>query len=671
MQKIKSLFRSELFVAILLLVLVSAIAYLPFIGRFGYFYDDWYEMFSAGARGPQVFHALFAIDRPGRAYLMIPLYMLFGQNPLPYNITAYLFRLLSGLSVLWIMRLCWPERKRSALLASLLFLIYPGFLSQPNAIDYQSHIAGLFFATFSIALSLKAVRAEKAVVRAALIVASILFGLAYLSQMEYYAGFEVARLVFLFLLTGQYAIGWPARLRKAVLWYLPFAIVPLTFFTWRLFFFQSLRKATDISLQLGNLFSAPSHTMAVWLAGVIQSMADVILLAWGVPLYSAFSQLPLVAMLAGLAVMAGAVLLVLFFLRGIALDSAPENDRLKESLWSGLIIVTGGMLPIVIADRGVSFPDYSRYTLVSLIGAVLILTTVIDRVRGQSLQHGLVLLLVGIAVLTHFANGLSYAQVADATRSFWWQVSWRIPQMEAGTTLVVDYPSSVISEDYIIWGPANLIYYPQSQNENYVQPALYSAIPNHETVDKILMQVRQEYGNRRSIRTYANYRNILILTQPTPQSCVQVIDGRQPELSSSENEAIMLMAPFSEPQHILTNSGFRTPPQIIFGTEPARGWCYYYEKAAYARQTGNWKTVAAIGDETAGLGLHPSDAIEWMPFLQAYAVLGDDAKLSRLAPSLINDPFVAQQACRILGGMQGVSDSVKSVIETQYCINGK
>ena len=669
MQKLKALFRSELFIAVLLLILVSAVAYLPFINHFGYFYDDWYEMFSAGARGPQVFHDLFAIDRPGRAFLMIPLYALFGQNPLPYNITAYLFRLLSGLSVLWIMRLCWPEHKRSALLAALFFLIYPGFLSQPNAIDYQSHIAGLFFATFSIALTLKAVRAKSFAIRVLLSISSILFGLAYLSQMEYYAGFEVARLVFLFLLTKKSELSWFARLKKAVLWYLPFAIVPLIFFTWRLFFFESIRKATNVGTQLGNLFSTPLHTIAVWSVNVIQSVIDVVLFAWGVPLYNSFSQLPPVVMLIGLGVMAGAILLALFLLSGISADSESERDWNQENLWAGLAIVASGMLPIVIADRGVSFPDYSRYTLVSLIGAVLILITVIDQLRSRYFQYGLIALLVGIAILTHFANGFYYAQVSDATRSFWWQVSWRIPQVEPNTTLIADYPSSTISEDYIVWGPANLIYYPQSQNEGYVQPTLYAAIPDHETVDKVLMQVRQEYNNRRSIRTYANYRNILILTQPTPDSCVQVIDGKQPELSSSENELIMLMAPFSEPQHIQTDVGFQTPPKTVFGSEPKRGWCYYYERAAYARQVGDWKTVTAIGDEAAKLGLSPSDAIEWMPFLQAYAATGNDAKLSDLAPSVVSNPFVAQQACRILRGMQGLKDSVTNVVNTQYCVS--
>ena len=157
MSKLRSLIKSELFIAIFLLVAVSAIAYLPFIALFSYFNDDWYEMFATGTRGPLIFIDIFSVDRPARALLMIPLYVLFGKNPFPYNVTAYLFRLFSGLSVLWSLRIVWPQQKRLATLAALFYLIYPGFLSQPNAIDFQSHIAGLCFATFSIALTLKAV----------------------------------------------------------------------------------------------------------------------------------------------------------------------------------------------------------------------------------------------------------------------------------------------------------------------------------------------------------------------------------------------------------------------------------------------------------------------------------------------------------------------------------
>jgi hypothetical protein len=116
----------------------------------------------------------------------------------------------------------------------------------------------LCFAAFSIALSLKAVTIKNLGPRLALSGLSIFFGLAYLSQMEYYAGYEVVRFVLLFILAGQREQAFFARLKRAVLWYLPFIVVPLLFFTWRLFFFQDIRKQTDVA-QLGILITSPTH----------------------------------------------------------------------------------------------------------------------------------------------------------------------------------------------------------------------------------------------------------------------------------------------------------------------------------------------------------------------------------------------------------------------------
>ena len=119
--------RFELLLSIAMLSLASALIYLIFIHRFGYFYDDWYLMYAAGAKGPAVFWDIFAVDRPLRALVMIPAYSLFGANPLYYNLSAFLFRLLSGISFLWIVRMLWPGKNRTTLWMALLFLIYPGF----------------------------------------------------------------------------------------------------------------------------------------------------------------------------------------------------------------------------------------------------------------------------------------------------------------------------------------------------------------------------------------------------------------------------------------------------------------------------------------------------------------------------------------------------------------
>ncbi len=667
MSKLRSLIKSELFIAIFLLVAVSAIAYLPFIAHFSYFNDDWYEMFATGTRGPLIFIDIFSVDRPARALLMIPLYVLFGKNPFPYNVTAYLFRLFSGLSVLWSLRMVWPQQKRLATLAALFYLIYPGFLSQPNAIDFQSHIAGLCFATFSIALSLKAVTTKNLWWRIAISGVSIFFGLAYLSQMEYYAGYEVVRFVLLFILAGQTDKTFFTRLKRAVRWYLPFIIVPLIFFTWRLFFFQDVRKQTDIGTQLGSLITAPRHTILIWTTTLIQSMVDVIVLAWFVPFYSAFSNLSAIDELVGLGVALMAILIAWISLRITSSDSAPEDGWQRENLWAGFVIVVGGLVPIIVANRGVDFADLSRYSVISMFGAVMILAVFVDRLKNLKFQLGFVLLLIGIAVITHFSNGDSYAQYAESNNMFWWQVSWRIPQLKKGTTLVVHYPLGQAGEDYTIWSPANLIYYPDSQSQKFIQPAIYAALLNHDAVDKVLTQKGVEYDTRRgSIHTFRNYSDILVITQTGPGSCVRVLDGHQTELSSYEDERVMLMAPYSQIQDVLPGTQFQTPPQLPFGSEPTRGWCYYYEKASYARQVGDWQTVLNLGDQAAKLGLKPQDLIEWMPFLQAYAHFGNQAQLTQLARSITSDPLVASQACRILKGMQ-LDSSTADLVSSLYC----
>jgi len=287
--------------------------------------------------------------------------------------------------------------------------------------------------------------------------------------------------------------------------------------------------------------------------------------------------------------------------------------------------------------------------------------------KGRRLQLALISLLVGLALLTHYHNGLSTARQAEALRLFWWQVSWRIPQMEPGTTLIARYPVGGAAEDYFVWGPANLIYYPDSQDEQYVQPALYAAVLDRATATRVLARAGQKYVDRRGIHTYANFRHVLVLTQPIPGSCVRVIDGSQPELSSYEDERIMLMAPYSETGRILKGEDFPVPPQAAFGSEPVRGWCYQYEKAAYARQVGDWQEAVRIGEDAARSGLAPADPIEWMPFLQAYAVLGDGARLTELAPSILGDPFVSWQACRTLTGMP-LEPSVLEQVKELFCL---
>lgn len=666
----ESTHRFETFFSVALLTLVSAAVYLFFVPKFGYLNDDWYLMFAAGAKGPSVFWDIFAIDRPLRALVMIPAYRLFGADPLYYNLSAFLFRLLSGVFFLWILRTLWPGRKRITLWMALLFLLYPGFLSQPNAIDYLSHMAGLAAGMFSIGLTLKAVQSNTRTRKALIYLPSILLGWFYLSQIEWYIGLEFFRFACVFLLAFRLNETIWARVVRFLQYSLPAALIPAVFLAWRLLYFESERGATDIDLQLSDLRAEPFAFLLKYLSTLLNDFTDVLLHAWWLPLRRLSVGFTAQQWLPGFGIAFVVLLLLWIFSRGSQTPQETESGSRsvwrREVFWVGIGAIIAGLLPVILVGRSVDFKNFSRYTLIASVGAALLWPLVLSAISNARLRNALFGILIVSAALTHYANGYVKTRETEATRNFWWQVSWRIPQMGPGATLVTHYAVAA-EEDYFTWGPANLIYHPESDHEKYVQPALYAVILNEETVEKVFAREPQDYSNRRSIRTYPNYRNILILTQPRYFSCVQVIDLHQVELSSFEDSRVAQIAPYSEAEQISLNVPFQIPPAIPFGFEPPKEWCYFYEKASYARQIGDWAEVFRLGEEAISQGFFARDQIEWMPFLQAYASSNTIARLDEIASFMTSDLPAMQQACYTLTAMP-LRPATTKVINRLFCI---
>ena len=653
--------------SIVLLVIVSAIAYLPLVGSFGYYYDDWYLMHSAGAHGPSVFWDIFSVDRPYRALVMIPAYSLFGAHPLYYNLSAYLFRLAGALSLFWILKMLWPRQPGATTLMALLFLIYPGFLSQPNAIDYQSHLVGLAAALLSIALTLKAVLSESRFTKMILHVASFFPGWLYLGQMEWYIGFEFFRWASVFLLSSRSGGTLMQKGWRAIRWAYPSFAIPAVFLIWRLFFFQSERGATDVDVQFSQLRLYPLQTLYHWALQVLNDIFDVTLAAWVTPLSQLTGKIQLWGVL--LAILgSGMTVFVLYRLKEGEVQSEPQQtDFKREAFLLGLFTVVGGLIPIAMVNRDVWFPSFSRYSLVSSVGVAILLPAILLWINHRVLQNITAAALCLVALFTHHANSLKHAQETTIMRNFWWQVAWRVPQFEKNTTLVANIPGVATEEDYFTWGPASLIYYPERQNPDGIQPGLFAAILNQDTVTKIQARERQEYDNRKNILTYKNYRNFVLLNQPASDACVHIMNGAAPEYSSAEADSIRAIGAFSEIDHVLVDGRPHTPPEIVFGPEPSRGWCYYYQKADLARQSGDWDEVVRIGEQASEQNLTPADSIEWMPFLQAYARTSNVNRLTELAPLISSDPYIALQACHIVDSMAKLSTEASEIIHSMYC----
>ena len=656
----------------LLLIFISAIAYLPFIHQFGYYRDDWYLMYSANALGGDVFHQIYASDRPIRAFLMSFVYSIFDLNPLYYNISAYIFRLLGAFAFFYTLQMLWSHQRNANLIASILFLVFPGFLSTPNSIDYQAQQLSLFLAMSSIALSVWAILKHSNIYKFFIAFLVGIMSFIYLGLVEYFLGLEVFRLGVIFLISRSASDSFREQLRKVIPNYLSFSIGTTLFVIWRFFIFDSERKATDLSAQIGNFLHSPLLVGTDWLRTLIKDIFEVTLLSWWIPLSDLWSiSLRLRELFVAGLIALLTISLIVFILKNNSSHNEYENQRswLKEAFWLGLITVISGFVPVILSNRDADFGGLSRYMLASSVGAVILVTVFISQFRSQKVYIGAACILVTSSVLMHYFNGLSWARSAQQMQNFWWQVSWRIPQIKENTTLVVNYSHTAVEEDYFIWGPANLIYHPQSMDSQRVEPAIWGLVLNRESAVSILNHAKPSFVNRRSIITYLGYDNILIITQPSLSSCVLVIDGNMPIVSAYEQYDIQMVASESNQNNILLDVNHAPLSNLVFGSEPPHDWCFYYQTASLAFQRGEYETVLDIKQRAKREGFSAQDPVEWMPFLQSAILLEDYEQANEMARFIKKDSFLQLQVCNFLPQNSAFNEEMKDFIRKTFCIN--
>src|SRR5512134_3023542 len=160
-QTIQKLFKNESFVAALLILMTTVITYGVSIPDLGYYHDDWFVLWSGQARGAESLMPLFSTDRPFMGVVYSVIYRFLGDSILGWHVYALLWRCIGGLAFFWILRLIWPNQKYITTLIAVLFIVYPGFLSQPNANTKQNHLYGFGTALLSIALMLQAIKTNR------------------------------------------------------------------------------------------------------------------------------------------------------------------------------------------------------------------------------------------------------------------------------------------------------------------------------------------------------------------------------------------------------------------------------------------------------------------------------------------------------------------------------
>ena len=617
-QTLQSFFKNETFVAILLILLTTVVTYGVSIPRLGYYHDDWFVLWSGRARGAASIAPLFSTDRPYMGVIYSYVYRWLGDTIINWHLYALLWRFLGGLAFFWILRLIWPNQKYMTTLMTVLFIVYPGFLSQPNANTKQNHLYGFGTALLSIALMLEAMKTNKRGWKVLCSLFSYLLTANYLFIYEYMIGFEGTRLILLGYVLYQEGFKDVRSLAREIVkraW--PYWLVTAGFLYWRIFVFEGSRNATDVSGLAGSYLGNFRYMSIRLLIETAKDFLDTSLFAWFVEPYQLFSlatysDLGLAVLIAGI-VLTLVLLYMGLFKKWWGANYNEETPRLmKDFLWMGALIILCAVAPVILSDRQVDLYDpYKSYGLHPIPGVVLLVVGILLMFQ-PNFRRLIFIALIGISVSTQILNADYWVEYWKIQRDMWWQMTWRAPAIRADT-LVMAYISGGYNpqQDYEVWGPLNLIYNPNPAKA----PAIQAEVLNSDTSYSILeKEVRNNHV--RDIKLHRDFNNVLLLSIPSSISCLHVIDGQFPVYSESESLLVEKVGAYSHVDRIIPTGTAPVPPHSIFGNEPAHDWCYYYQKASLARQSGNWEEVGKLYDEVRKLNLDTDDKSELIPFFE-------------------------------------------------------
>ena len=635
--------RIEAWLASALIILAAALTYGVLLPKLGFYRDDWYMLWSGQSRdGLAAIIRLFQTDRPLIGWTYALIFKLIGANVLMWQLLALLLKICTGLAVFWLLRLVWPERRLETTAAALLFVLYPGFFQQPVAATFCIDLIGLNAIFISIALTIYTLKTSNRAVQILATLAAMALGLINLGLYEATIGLEVVRWALVWVVLRQNKSvsssapdlqdksdpdALPAQAkskdsrfafsRSTLIALAPYLLMLAGYLYWRLFIFKSVRRATNIDVLLSDYASNPLYSFVQIVIGYIKDLFETVVLAWFVPFYQFTAEGRFNSFLAALGIallvvaLAGLYLYLFRRLYPVSEKTGPDN---QDFLWIGLIGVVIPSAVIVLLGRNVIFSiQWDRYTTQSMLGVGILISALVFKYLRNPARWSVLAILIVLAVMTQYHSAASYSRFWDYERGVIWQLSWRAPGLQPGTTLIVSLPEgSRLAEEYEIWGPVNMAYYPGQNMQVSGQVPTDDIILDLQagTLDKRLM---------RNINIVRDFSKPVIVSLPSGNSCVHFLDGRRLALPFFEDGRIMEIARYSNIDLIDPSAKPITPSVAIFGREPDRNWCYYYQKIELALQSKNLSEAARLADEAEQKGLKPSDQTEWVPVIEAYA----------------------------------------------------
>jgi len=669
--------------------ITTIIAYGLLLPLTGFYWDDWPFAWIAKFLGPKEFIPAFAGVRPFLGPIFFVTTSLIPPIPIYWQIFALVIRFISGLSAWFALNQIWPNHKRQLLIASLLFLVFPGYSQHWVALTHinQEWIPLIFYllsfgftaralrnkhVTPALAPGASVVSLDKGEAIPSLygrllrrlgldttskntwftrlsaprndIIYALLLLIAGVFPTEYFIGLEPLRFLFIWAIISEKTEGFRQRLIQTLKRWGPYLLIWLANAAWLAYFYTvGTYDSYDVEvvrepLTILHLFSVIIE--AIWKAGFYIWGQVIVLTARAVTAPSTLLALGLIVI---------TFVCYLFYLTKLEMSQGETRTFATSALLIGLAGILLGRLPSFAAGLPLTLQSsYDRFMISMMLGGSLFATGFIELlIRNARAKNFVFALLIALGIGQQFLNANIFRRDWAKQQEIYWQLAWRIPAMELGTVLLTDQMPIDYETDLSFTAPINWMYAPDYSRSDLPFALLYvekrlgrTALPSLEPNTSINLSFR-------TVDFHGSASQAIVIHMPK-NGCLRVLDSARGDEQTYDNQSRFLVEaiPLSDPTLIIADKD--ETARLPFLSEPDHTWCYYYVKAELARQTGDWDHANKLIADALSLGYAPEDPFEWLTYIESQAVTGNIENAEELsAEAFAQDKGIREGLCQV------------------------
>jgi hypothetical protein len=632
-------------IVLILLILGGILAYGIYVGKLGFYWDEWPFLWFNHAFGASGVLKYFSHNRPFWGYIYAFTLPVLGTNIIYWQIFGLVFRCLSGLSLWWSLSQIWQDRKWEAAASALIFILYPSFTQQSIALMYGHFFVILTSFFLSIGLMVKAIRQPRwcwIFLLAGLITSAI-----NLFCMEYFFGLELLRPLVLFIVLAEFQKLFLHRILETIKHWLPFLLLTILYIYWRIIVFKFPTyqpKVIDAADPITSLFSL----FLTELEYIKTVTLDVWIRLFHPPIPPGFG-------LRSILVYWTLVVISFIVITAFFLVFKPIEENSSRHPWSGFVLLSipalllaGIPFLVTLLKVGLDFPA-DRFSLPFMLGGSLFFVGLVMFVPVKyPIKSIFIALFACLSIGLQFTYSSQFQQDWKIQKDFFWQLFWRAPVIEPKTMILTEYLPHYFESDNSLTAAMNWTYAPDFSSGDL--PYLVNFISVRTETGILTLSPNMPVHQNYKVADFNGSTSNSLVLYYKPPGCLRILDPQRdsnfPMLPKLLKEAL----PLSKPGLIISEGNNKIHPLEFLGNEPEHGWCYFYEKAELARYKGDWEQVALLGDQALASGDYPNEPSERIVFIEGYAHNGLWQKAKELTfQSYKVNPQLSKMLCTSWG----------------------